>query len=61
MKIHRVIRKQIAHDQDGIQAAGELNAVVSINVNEQNAVTASEQDAPKPNRGRKRKAPKPAE
>jgi hypothetical protein len=34
MKIRRVIQKQIRHDKDGIQAAGDINAVVSINVNE---------------------------
>ena len=35
MKIKRKIRKQIAHDKDGIQVAGELNADIAINVNEQ--------------------------
>jgi hypothetical protein len=37
MKIRRVIRKRIDHKADGIQVAADINAVVSVNVNETNA------------------------
>ena len=34
MKINRVIRKRIAHDEDGISIAGGLTAAISASVNE---------------------------
>ena len=37
MKIRRVIRKRIDHKAEGIQVAADINAVVSVNVNETNA------------------------
>jgi hypothetical protein len=37
MKIRRVIRKRIDHKAEGIQVAADINAVVSVNVNEANA------------------------
>ena len=37
MKIRRVIRKRIDHKAEGIQVAADINAVVSVNVNETSA------------------------
>ena len=37
MKIRRVIRKRFDHKAEGIQVAADINAVVSVNVNEANA------------------------
>jgi hypothetical protein len=39
MKIRRVIRKQIAHDEDGISLAGAIDAAISANVNEPGKTT----------------------
>jgi hypothetical protein len=34
VKINRVIRKRIAHDEDGISLAGGITAAISASVNE---------------------------
>ena len=34
MKIRKVIQKKIDHQDEGVQVAGDVNAVVSANVNE---------------------------
>jgi hypothetical protein len=34
MNIRKVIRKRIRHEKDGVQIAGDINAVISANVDE---------------------------
>ncbi len=34
MRVRKIIRKRIRHDKDGVQIAGDINAVVAGNVNE---------------------------
>ena len=39
MKIRKVIRKEVQHDDDGVSVAGGLNAVIAANVNESDSKT----------------------
>jgi hypothetical protein len=34
VKIRKIIRKRIRHNKDGVQIAGDINAVVAANVEE---------------------------
>ncbi len=39
MKLRKIISKQIKRQGDGVNVAGDVNAVVAANVNEQSAST----------------------
>ena len=34
MNLRKIIQRQIRHDRDGVQVAGDVNAAISANVNE---------------------------
>lgn len=39
MNIRKIISKRIRHDKDGVQIAGDVNAVISANVGERGSST----------------------
>jgi len=39
MKLHKIIKRRVREEKDGVSVAGDVNVAVSGNVGERNAVT----------------------
>jgi hypothetical protein len=49
VRIRKVIEKRIRHAADGVSVVGDVNAVISANVNERAAEAEAPDDSARPN------------